>query len=104
MEYVVKQGDSLSKIALEKMGNLMDWQLIYEANKDVISNPDAIQPGMKIWIPVGGAPKPTGITSAILSPIGVSLPKMSANKMMLYAGIGLLGVTALMAAKRLRGA
>ncbi|WP_029273636.1 LysM peptidoglycan-binding domain-containing protein [Flavobacterium sp. KJJ] len=41
-EYTVKSGDSLSKIGKEYC---ISWQTIYEANKDVIKNPDLIQPG-----------------------------------------------------------
>ncbi|MFD2941985.1 LysM peptidoglycan-binding domain-containing protein [Flavobacterium notoginsengisoli] len=47
-EYIVKSGDSLSKIGKE-FG--VSWQTIFEANKDVISNPDLIQPGWKLKIP-----------------------------------------------------
>lgn len=47
-EYEVKKGDNLSKIA-QQYG--LTWQKIYEANKDVIKNPDVIQPGWKLKIP-----------------------------------------------------
>ncbi|MHC0446283.1 LysM peptidoglycan-binding domain-containing protein [Flavobacterium sp. 3-218] len=47
-EYTVKSGDSLSKIG--KQYNV-SWQSIYEANKDIIKNPDLIQPGWKLKIP-----------------------------------------------------
>ncbi|WP_433832097.1 LysM peptidoglycan-binding domain-containing protein [Flavobacterium anhuiense] len=47
-EYTVERGDSLSKIA-KAYG--VTWQDIFEANKDVISNPDLIQPGWKLKIP-----------------------------------------------------
>jgi len=49
--YVVKAGDSLSKIAKTQYGNANQWKKIYEANKDVIKNPDLIQPGWKLRIP-----------------------------------------------------
>lgn len=47
-EYTVENGDSLSKI-----GNAygVSWQDIYEANKDIIKNPDLIQVGWKLKIP-----------------------------------------------------
>ncbi|WPO78614.1 LysM peptidoglycan-binding domain-containing protein [Flavobacterium sp. KACC 22761] len=48
IDYTVKSGDSLSKIGKE-FG--VSWQTIFEANKDVISNPDLIQPGWKLKIP-----------------------------------------------------
>ena len=48
-EYVVKSGDSLSKIGAAVGKN---WKEIYEANKDVIGdNPDLIQVGWKLKIP-----------------------------------------------------
>lgn len=47
-EYTVKSGDSLSKIA-SHYG--LKWKDIFEANKDVIKNPDLIQPGWKLKIP-----------------------------------------------------
>lgn len=48
--YEVKAGDNLSKIAT-KYPN-MTWQKIFEANKDVISDPNKIFPGQKIKIPL----------------------------------------------------
>jgi LysM repeat protein len=47
-EYEVVKGDSLSKIG-QKFG--VAWKEIYEANRNVISNPDLIQPGWKLKIP-----------------------------------------------------
>ena len=47
-EYTVKKGDSLSKIA-SHYG--IRWKDIFEANKDMVKNPDLIQPGWKLKIP-----------------------------------------------------
>ncbi|WP_456314441.1 LysM peptidoglycan-binding domain-containing protein [Pseudomonas shirazensis] len=47
-DYTVVSGDSLSKIG-KSYG--VSWQTIYEANKDLIKNPDVIQPGWKLKIP-----------------------------------------------------
>ena len=47
-EYVVAAGDNLTKIG-KKYG--VSWQQIYEANKDVIKDPNLIQPGWKLKIP-----------------------------------------------------
>jgi nucleoid-associated protein YgaU len=49
--YVVKSGDSLSKIAQEVYGKAGRWKEIYEANKDQIDNPSLIRPGWKLRIP-----------------------------------------------------
>jgi nucleoid-associated protein YgaU len=46
--YEVVKGDSLSKIG-SKFG--ISWKSIYEANRDIIKNPDLIQPGWKLKIP-----------------------------------------------------
>ena len=49
--YEIKKGDTLSAIAKRQYGDASKWQAIYQANKDVISNPDLIYPGQKIKIP-----------------------------------------------------
>jgi nucleoid-associated protein YgaU len=49
--YTIVSGDSLSKIAKAKYGNAMDYPKIFEANKEVIKDPDLIYPGQKIRIP-----------------------------------------------------
>jgi nucleoid-associated protein YgaU len=50
-EYVIKPGDSLSKIAKQVYGNAADWQKIYQANRSTIKDPDLIHPGQKIILP-----------------------------------------------------
>jgi len=49
--YTVVAGDSLSKIAKKFYGDANDWKRIFEANKDLIKNPDLIRPGQKLKIP-----------------------------------------------------
>jgi nucleoid-associated protein YgaU len=49
--YVVVKGDSLSKIAQHAYGDGKRWRKIYEANKDVIKDPDLIYPGQSLRIP-----------------------------------------------------
>lgn len=48
--YVVKAGDSLSKIAKEFYGDASQWKKIQAAN-DVIRDPDKIQVGWTLQIP-----------------------------------------------------
>jgi nucleoid-associated protein YgaU len=48
--YEVKPGDSLSKIAGKYSG--ISWKDIFEANKDVIKDPDKIFPGQVLKIPM----------------------------------------------------
>lgn len=49
--YVVKAGDSLSKIAKAHYGDADQWRRIYEANRDQIKDPDLIHPGQSLRIP-----------------------------------------------------
>jgi len=49
--YTVVSGDSLSKIAKRVYGSAKAWRKIYEANKDVVNNPDLIYPGQELKIP-----------------------------------------------------
>ncbi len=53
--YVVKAGDSLSKIAQAVYGDLNRWREIYEANKDKIPNPDVIEVGQELVLPAGAS-------------------------------------------------
>jgi nucleoid-associated protein YgaU len=50
--YVIQKGDTLSKIAKQYLGNAMDYPKIFEANREVIKDPDLIYPGQKIRIPL----------------------------------------------------
>lgn len=49
--YKVASGDNLSKIAKQFYGNANDWQKIFDANRDQLSNPDLIKPGQVLRIP-----------------------------------------------------
>jgi nucleoid-associated protein YgaU len=51
--YTVKPGDSLSKIAKQFYGNANDYMRIIEANKDRLNDPNKIQIGLELVIPVG---------------------------------------------------
>ena len=46
--YTVVSGDSLSKIGA-KYG--ISWKAIYDANRDIIKDPDMIHPGQELKIP-----------------------------------------------------
>ena len=52
--HVVKSGDSLSKIAKSAYDNAGDYMRIFEANKDILDNPDLIHPGQKLKLPNKG--------------------------------------------------
>ncbi len=49
--YEVVSGDSLSKIAKREYGDADAWKRIYEANRDILKDPDKIYPGQKLKIP-----------------------------------------------------
>jgi nucleoid-associated protein YgaU len=49
--YTVKPGDSLSKISKELYGNAGEYMKIFEANRDVLSDPNKISPGQTLKIP-----------------------------------------------------
>jgi nucleoid-associated protein YgaU len=50
--YVIQSGDTLSGIAKKFLGNAMDYPKIFEANREVIKDPNLIYPGQKIRIPL----------------------------------------------------
>jgi nucleoid-associated protein YgaU len=49
--YTIVSGDSLSKIARHFYGDANKWRQIFEANRDIIKDPDMIHPGQTIKIP-----------------------------------------------------
>ncbi|MEM7083394.1 MAG: peptidoglycan-binding protein LysM [Pseudomonadota bacterium] len=49
--YTIESGDSLSKIAKHFYGDPMKYKELFEANREVIEDPDKIFPGQKIRIP-----------------------------------------------------
>jgi LysM repeat protein len=49
--YTVKAGDSLSKISKDVYGNANQYMKIFEANRDVLSDPNKISPGQTLKIP-----------------------------------------------------
>ena len=49
--YTIEKGDTLSKIADRFYGDAQKYPQIFEANREVIQDPDKIYPGQKIRIP-----------------------------------------------------
>ena len=49
--YVVKSGDSLSKIAKAHYGDPMKYKEIFAANTDILDDPNKIFPGQELKIP-----------------------------------------------------
>ena len=49
--YTVAEGDTLSHIAKAHYGRASKWRAIFEANRNVIDDPDRIYPGQVLVIP-----------------------------------------------------
>ena len=56
--YTVQSGDTLSKIAKAQYGDANKYNVIFEANKPMLTHPDKIYPGQVLRIP------PLGSTTA----------------------------------------
>ena len=51
--HTVQSGETLSSIAKQYYGDANEYMAIFEANKDKLSNPDSIQVGQELVIPMG---------------------------------------------------
>jgi nucleoid-associated protein YgaU len=49
--YIVQSGDTLSKIARQIYGDANKWNLIFEANRDKLTDPALIRVGMELRLP-----------------------------------------------------
>jgi nucleoid-associated protein YgaU len=49
--YIVQSGDTLSKIARQVYGDANKWNLIFEANRDKLTDPALIRVGMELRLP-----------------------------------------------------
>lgn len=53
-DYTVQEGDTLSYIAKQQLGDTSQWKDIYDANRDTIGDdPNSITPGMVLHLPGG---------------------------------------------------
>lgn len=52
--HTVVRGDTLWELAERYLGDGHEWSRIYEANREVLSSPDALEPGMELRIPGTG--------------------------------------------------
>jgi nucleoid-associated protein YgaU len=50
--YTVQSGDTLSKISRQFYGDPNQYTRIFQANRDKIEDPDKIQPGQQLVIPI----------------------------------------------------
>ena len=51
MGYIVKPGDNLGSISKKAYGTTRHWQLILEANRDVIPDPKRMRAGVRLKLP-----------------------------------------------------
>ena len=86
--YTVQPGDTLSSIAQRFYGTTADWQWLYQANRSVIENPNAIYPGELLNVPYG--PPASSTTSASAS-AGSAGSAASAGSTMLTSSATLSG-------------
>ena len=64
----VKKGDTLSQMAEELLGSADRWQEIYNANRDVLKDPNKILPGQDLRIP-GQMPAPVAQSPLAKQPV-----------------------------------
>jgi nucleoid-associated protein YgaU len=55
IEYTVRDGDTLSSIAAQKLGKRGRWNEIYELNRDRVKDPDSVAPGTVLKLPSAGS-------------------------------------------------
>ena len=99
MWYTIKTADKsewLSSLAQQYLGDWQKYMDIYNANKDVMTSPDVVYPGLTIWIPVGGEKKPSTISMEpeiqTFAPTGSGvITKTKQSNTLLFAGIAALG-------------
>jgi len=49
--HVVRKTETLSDVARQYYGSPAKWQKIYNANRNVVTNPNALRPGTKLILP-----------------------------------------------------
>ena len=49
--HIVRSGETLSEIAQDYLGSSRHWRRLLEANRQVLTDPNKIRPGMKIVVP-----------------------------------------------------
>lgn len=82
--YTVRAGDSLSLIALRAYGHLDAWTLIYQANRNLITDPSQLLIGWKLTLPayhgtVPASPLPAPAYTASQAPAASGPPVTSGS-------------------------
>ena len=83
--YTVQPGDTLSGIAQQAYGDGNQWQIIYNANTQVIgNNPNLIRPGEVLYIPPLAPPQPKACRVTVNSLNIRSAPTSQSNLVASY--------------------
>lgn len=77
--HVVRGGDTLMKIAFEAYGDIYAWKKIYEANRDVITDPNNIPKGVTLKLEGASHPQPEQNGERYQVKKGDTLGKISAQ-------------------------
>ena len=77
IDYRVKEGDTLMKIAFEVFGDLTRWREIHDLNKEVVSDPNVLTKGTRLRIKVFGVRTVSRNGEAYLIKRGDTLHKIS---------------------------
>lgn len=49
--YTVKEGDTLSRIASKVYGDTSKWDVLFQANRNILSRPESVRPGQVLVVP-----------------------------------------------------
>ena len=74
-EYTVRRGDTLSEIAESVLGSSSKYPALYELNRDRLSSPNALRPGMKIRIPVAQPARVVETRPTVAPPFSSQSPR-----------------------------
>lgn len=77
IDYRVKEGDTLMKIAFEVFGDLTRWREIHDLNQEVVSDPNVLTKGTRLRIKVFGVRTVSRNGEAYLIKRGDTLQKIS---------------------------
>ncbi len=88
--YTVRPGDTLFSIARQLLGDHHQWSRIYELNRDVLGNPNRIEPGQVLRMPFEGEtarpaePAPAVDTPAAAPDVKLPTPQRPARGVVVF--------------------
>ena len=78
--YVVKKGDTLSKIAKEFYGDASLYPQIFEANRDILKDPNLIKIGIKFYREMKEHPQLKGVPIIIVTGVSGDIQKFISSR------------------------